>query len=579
MDTTFRCFLAPKLGEELEDCEDSIFPPPGTRPLAGGGVFAVSDGTTTSFFSALWSRILSRRFATEPAAAFDSVWCDWLRAAQQEWQAAVRTRAEAKDASFYTRNDFLGRRAAAATFVGLQIEPPGTDGAVPWRALVLGDSCLFILGKDGPHSLELTKAEEFSNMVKAAESYETAEPHLPKAFGSSAGGPHLAAGDVVLLATDALSKWLLARAEIGKPVWASVLALGSDAEFTALIADARREAEGELDNDDVALVVVRLGSPHERYNDGRFEPNPKPEKPPAPPSPPPPPTGDIPKPVSPLPAAPVVPPKRPPIGSAEMLAALRRSARSPWCAVALAGLLALVLALGKSRTRRDAASIAVRDSDIATLREQLAASATESAGLRGKLGQADADNAALRSQHAKLTAELAALGTERDGTKKQQAALAAKLAEAEKQCATLGGELTSQKQKLATTTAMRDELQKALAAQLAEADREKAALAAQYKQAAEADRKKLEDANAKITTLETDTAALKKTISELEQQIKELKASPPGAAQGAATFLSPTGIARSAQFFSVRASNRSGASRFESRRQECRRSLPLLACR
>lgn len=266
MNSTCQSFLAPKQGEAREDCEDSIHPEPGAGPVADRCAFAVSDGTTTSFFSGLWAQILTRRFAANPAVAFDLTWQEWLKDAQRDWQAAVSERAKAEDASFYTRNDFLSRKPAAATFVGLLLDPPTPEGAISWRAQVLGDSCLFILGKDGPRSMDLTKAEEFSNMVKAAESYEIKNPHEPRKFASAPRGgtePDLLDGDVLLLATDALSKWLLLRAELSQPIWGSVLSLDTQSEFDTFIADARREAEAPLENDDVALVVLKIGVPHE----------------------------------------------------------------------------------------------------------------------------------------------------------------------------------------------------------------------------------------------------------------------------------------------------------------------------
>ncbi len=503
MDFTSQCFIAPKLGEAPDDCEDSIFPEPGDGPDAAKGVFAVSDGTTTSFFSGLWARILTRRFAADPGAAFDLTWGEWLKDAQQEWQAEVRLRAEAAGASFYTKNDVLVRKPGAATFVGLRLEPPLPDGVIPWRALVLGDSCLFILGKDGSRSMVLTKAEEFSNMVQAAESYEIVAAHLPKKFASSPDGAEsgLAEGDVALLATDALSKWLLARAELGQPIWGTVLSLRSQSEFETFIADARREAEVPLDNDDVALVVVKLGTPHERYGLGSFEPKPKPEKPPTPSTPPPlpPPASDIPDPS---------PPVKSPGQKRDGRTPLQWVRRNRLPLALLASLIALVLVFsyGTRRAGRDKATIAAREEEIASLRT--------------KLEQTGANYADLRREAASL--------------RTQQAALAAKLAESEQQRTDLARQMTKLEQhradlgkQLATTSADLKKEQEKLISKLANADREKTALAEQHKLAADGAQKRLDDANAKITQAEADAAALKIVVSELEQQIKELKMPQP----------------------------------------------------
>ena len=330
---TVHTFLTSKDGEPREDCEDSIHPSPGCAagddPL---GAFAVSDGVTTSFFGGLWARALTARFAECPAAVFEQLWAAWLMAPQEQWQAAVRERAAAATASFYTCNDVLSRRPAAATFVGMLLDPPAPDGAIPWRALVLGDSCLFILGQTGPRSLALTKSAEFSNIVSAAESYACDQGFSPQLYGTAPHGsePPLAEGDTVLLATDALSKWLLLRAEAGQPVWGTILGLAGQAEFEALVEQARREDRNPLENDDVALGIVRFGPPHAHYLDARFEPQSRPDPPPRVPGPEPSP-----------PALALLPPETPSTrdlpGRLSVPSAGVR--RSPWLGLALLGVI------------------------------------------------------------------------------------------------------------------------------------------------------------------------------------------------------------------------------------------------
>ena len=280
---TVQTFLTSKEGESREDCEDSIHPVPGSAVGDGSaGAFAIADGVTTSFFGGLWARMLTERFAECPAAVFEQPWPDWLLRSQEQWQAAVRERAAAETANFYISNDVLSRRPASATFVGMLLDEPGADGAIPWRAQVLGDSCLFILGKDGPRSLPLTKSAEFSNLVHAAESYANDQGFAPQLYGTAPHGsePPLVEGDTVLLATDALSKWLLLRAETGQPVWGTLLGLTGQAEFEALVEQARREAQQPMENDDVTLGIVRFGTPHAHYSEACFEPQPGPDPPP-----------------------------------------------------------------------------------------------------------------------------------------------------------------------------------------------------------------------------------------------------------------------------------------------------------
>ena len=275
MNFSHRCFLASKPGENLSDCEDSIFPEPESNESDAIHSFAVSDGTTTSFFSGLWSKILTAHFASDPKAVFDTEWSEWLKLAQQAWQIEVRTIASSTGVSMFTRNGVRERRPAAATFAAVLFEDPDTDNTIPWKAVVLGDSCLFLLRYNGHRSIQLTRSEQFSNWVSAAESYATPLPHLPTFHFSRPRGDeeNLKEGDVAILATDALSRWLLLRAELELPVWGTLLALKSQSEFEKFVSDARSQKTAPLEPDDVALVVFQTGPAHEYISRAVFESN------------------------------------------------------------------------------------------------------------------------------------------------------------------------------------------------------------------------------------------------------------------------------------------------------------------
>src|SRR6266487_254083 len=117
-----RTFLACKEGEELDDCQDSIYPAPApaTRNLESeAGAYAISDGATTSFFSRTWAQILTKRFGEDPERIFKD-WNSWLKDAQSEWQQEIEKAAKSENASFLTINGLHAKRPAAATFVGLK---------------------------------------------------------------------------------------------------------------------------------------------------------------------------------------------------------------------------------------------------------------------------------------------------------------------------------------------------------------------------------------------------------------------------------------------------------------------------
>ena len=272
-----RSFVIEKDGEHPEDCQDSIFPDPRSEPTSrssdeDGKCFAVSDGTTTSFFSRSWAGILTRQFAEKRDLAF-SDWDTWLEGARATWLREIEQRASAKDVSFYTKNDFLLKKPAAATFTGLHFGRNDGD-ATHWEALALGDSCLFHFQENGEvTSYPFSESASFEFVTESAESYAKRSAHrplhittepVPDAEGVRRAKP-AREGDIFLLATDALAKWLLVRKESGQPVWGTLLKLHEHQAFVNFVHAARRETAQPLNNDDVALAVICLGEPHAEY--------------------------------------------------------------------------------------------------------------------------------------------------------------------------------------------------------------------------------------------------------------------------------------------------------------------------
>ena len=273
---TVHTFLAWKKGDEKDDCQDSIHPLP-SDPADNSCAFAVSDGATTSFFSRVWAQILTSQFAENHEEALSN-WDGWLQVAQEKWKAKVGEIANSGSANFFVVNGFHSKKPAGATFAGLVLYEKNENGW-PWRAQVLGDSCIFILGAEGsPRVIDLKTSAEFSNLVKAAESWPRNDSHLPSAHGSQPDDneTQIQEHDVVLIASDALSKWMLLRAESERPVWGSVFELAEEQKFQEFVAQARSEADNPLENDDVALAVLKFGDPHPRYQQDRFEPMPAP---------------------------------------------------------------------------------------------------------------------------------------------------------------------------------------------------------------------------------------------------------------------------------------------------------------
>lgn len=272
-----RTFWAQKALERPEDCQDSIYPAPDYGE--GSRIFAVADGSTNSFYAARWAEILTDGFADHAEVAFED-WRLWLEPLHAAWLQLVNSRLDANstlapDIRLIFENNIEEGRDAGATFAGLEFLPPPGDGRFPWRALAVGDACIIHLRADRVDSMPIDDPAKFDFQTVAISSLDL-DP-LPEHFDGTHDSDltHRAAraGDVFILATDALAKWALTRQGSGTPVWSEILALAeeglsldaSKSRFYRLIERARNDKVEPLANDDVALGIIVFDRPHACY--------------------------------------------------------------------------------------------------------------------------------------------------------------------------------------------------------------------------------------------------------------------------------------------------------------------------
>lgn len=245
----------PRAGNSPEEYEDAFRAAiPDHDPGADGGaaLVAVADGASESAFAREWADALVEAFVSGPpdlTGLTDDSLHAWLDAPRERWRGQVP----------WDRLPWHGeakaRAGAFATLLGLTFEAaPGDASRLRWRALAVGDSCLFIV-RDGRLALSfpLEDAAEFDNA-----------PALICSNPASAAPPWDAvcrrdgaceAGDVFILASDALSCWFLALDAAGEQPWEALAALGP-ADWEAWV-DAQRQA-GLLGNDDTTLVAMEV---------------------------------------------------------------------------------------------------------------------------------------------------------------------------------------------------------------------------------------------------------------------------------------------------------------------------------
>jgi Protein phosphatase 2C len=219
----------PKNGNGPDENEDSA---------AGdvvSGRFAVSDGASTAARAEVWSKLLTDAFVQGE----DPLATDTLSTLRRHWQDRVCT----PELAWYAREKVA--RGSAATFLGVWL-----DGNA-YRMTAVGDSCLLHLsGQELVLVAPLTDWREFSRFPELVHT----APNRPVSPGHVwSGGGRLGDGDVLLLVTDAVAKYLLwQRSETGR--LPDILGhLGDDEQFAGFVEQAR---ERGMANDDSTACVV-----------------------------------------------------------------------------------------------------------------------------------------------------------------------------------------------------------------------------------------------------------------------------------------------------------------------------------
>lgn len=248
---TARSFIAPKKGETTTDCQDAKEQ---NEPI---GRYAVADGATLSFFPRQWAELLVKRFCYPEGPSLsleEENWEAWIEPIQQEWLEWVSEIVQ--ETKTYILVDRLSKlESALSTFIGLEFNID--EGK--WKALILGDSCLFHQSGSECESYLLKKLTDFQYRPKSFASFRKDNP---------IGGPpevktdKALPGDIFILATDALAKWIVQHKEAGKDKLEEALdqlkQLETVEQFNQFV-DLARDQEGiRLINDDVTLMLISV---------------------------------------------------------------------------------------------------------------------------------------------------------------------------------------------------------------------------------------------------------------------------------------------------------------------------------
>jgi hypothetical protein len=177
---------------------------------------AVADGATESSFSKEWSNLLANKYTEEQ---FDLRDKNYRKTIIGEWESIIDNN---KLAWFGAEKLSKG---AFSTFLGLSLDLENNK----WTAESIGDSCLFII-REGKllQSFPAVNSSEFNSNPYLLSSKEENNESLEKNIKNSSGT--LLAGDLLILATDALACWFLKEVEDSKQPWIFFVQLLDDGQ-------------------------------------------------------------------------------------------------------------------------------------------------------------------------------------------------------------------------------------------------------------------------------------------------------------------------------------------------------------
>jgi len=253
-----------KINDSPNDCQDA------SSINLETGRFAVADGVTRSFFPAEWSRLLVEQFChdtNEPNLDLFKTrnWQDWLSPVQEKWSALIHNKVSEKTGidSIHLKNSLIARDPAASTFMGLQVDAHAPNPT--WQAIIIGDSCLFYFKNNGElTSYPVKNSSDFNYHPQYFSSIPSSRKDEPSFLSGN-----LEVGDIFLLTTDALAKWLFIQRERNGNNWdktlQSLMSMKSYQELFDFVSNARNDNESPMEDDDVALIVLLCGRTVETF--------------------------------------------------------------------------------------------------------------------------------------------------------------------------------------------------------------------------------------------------------------------------------------------------------------------------
>jgi hypothetical protein len=245
-------FWTPKRGNTPTEYEDAFWPRKLIERRTCCFRCAVADGAAETSYSGIWAKQLVRYFCKNSAPApFDE---ERFCRLQQRWSEVVRRR----PLPWYAEEKV--RLGASAAIVGLVLtdDPNGHGTHGSWKAVAVGDSCLFHMrGEQVLVQFPLADSAAFTKRPQLLSSNPAHNDRLVDCLHNKAGTWR--SGDTFYLMTDALASWFMRATEEGRTPWRALRDLNTSDKvkpFHDWVETLR--TEGAIRNDDVTLLRIHI---------------------------------------------------------------------------------------------------------------------------------------------------------------------------------------------------------------------------------------------------------------------------------------------------------------------------------
>lgn len=246
---------------DITTCEDAL------HANVRRGLFCVADGAGTTLFSNIWAEILVEQFAHEPLLSsdpFEMEW--WIRQAQKYY----RERVPLADKLGWNARRKAVEQGAYATLATMRFTHSEAQSATA-QLLAVGDSCV-IIGRPAHRQITpfpLQHAEDFNRAPYCV-------PSLLKNLNrymlyTRTDEVTLMTGDIVILATDAVARWIISGkgTDNEQLIWEAFLEVAQKTESDwPTFINACRATQMMVDDDATAIIITlqEMGSEEERLD-------------------------------------------------------------------------------------------------------------------------------------------------------------------------------------------------------------------------------------------------------------------------------------------------------------------------